>query len=75
MIDPIEGGRREQGQQEDASTDTGATNDTDTSTATQDNKAAAGHKTKSTSWKVGFFVEKVETQTSTPPDYGGGPVG
>lgn len=71
MIDPIEGGRRGQGQQEDPATDTDTSNDTDTSTATQETKSGAGHKSKTTSWKIGFFVEKVETQTSTPPEYPG----
>lgn len=33
--------------------------------------SGTGHMTKSKSWKVGFFVEKVETQTSTPPEYPG----
>lgn len=44
---------------------------TETGPETQGATAGAGHKSKTTSWKVGFFVEKVETQTSTPPEYPG----
>ena len=37
--------------------------------ATTSQEQGTGHKTKTTSWKVGVFVEKVETQTATPPEY------
>jgi hypothetical protein len=39
--------------------------------ASKSTAPGTGHMTKTTSWKVGLFVEKVETQTSTPPEYPG----
>lgn len=71
MTDPIENRTSGQGGQEEQSQDTDTSNDTETSAATQESSPGAGHKSKTTSWKVGFFVEKVETQTSTPPEYPG----
>lgn len=75
MLDHLEGGRRGQDQPEEPPTDTGTSNETDTSTDTQETNSGAGHMSKTSSWKVGFFVEKVETQTTTPPDYPSEPPG
>lgn len=71
MLDQIEGGRRGQNHTEEPATDTDTTNEPNTSTNTQEASSGAGHMSKTKSWKVGFFVEKVETQTTTPPDYPG----
>lgn len=67
MIDPMEGGRGGQTQQEEPGTDSGTSNQTDTSTTTQE--PGPGHKSKTTSYKFGVFFERVESETATPPSY------